>query len=162
MSDHDNDLDAIFGKDGEQPSGSALRKQLEELLLERKQLREELAKVTESERARTVESLFAKHSVPELAKDFFPKDAELTDESVTAFVERYGALWGAQAQQATSTPEEQAAANQVQQLSALGTPPPAQLMSPEALAQRLGEAKTKDDILRLTEEATRGYSVLME
>jgi hypothetical protein len=85
--------------------GKGLRAQLEAALAREKALNERLAKTEQAERSRSLADLFAKHAVPELARDFFPKDAELTDESVTGFVEKYGQLWGAQAQPATTPPD---------------------------------------------------------
>src|SRR4051812_22788684 len=81
-------------------SGGQLRKQLETVLAQNKALQEQLASVAQRERASSLNSLFAKHAVPELARDLFPADAEPTDEAVTALVEKYGALWGATAQPA--------------------------------------------------------------
>src|SRR5690242_13805372 len=114
----DFDLNAIFGDDPESSEikPSALRKQLEAVLAKNKELTDQLASVSAANRQRDVEALFTKHSIPPLAKDFFPADAELTDESATAFVEKYGQLWGAQAQEAATTSEQQAAAAQVQAL----------------------------------------------
>jgi hypothetical protein len=70
------------------------------------------------QRASALDSLFAKHSIPAKARDFFPTDADPTDEAATAFVEKYGELWGASAQPATTPPEQQAATAAVQQFVA--------------------------------------------
>jgi hypothetical protein len=166
MTTTNDDLDQLLGGtpgDGQTPTeGSKLRQQLESALSKLAERDAALAKLTEKDRARDVEALFTKHSIPPLAKDFFPTDAELTDESATAFVEKYGQLWGATAAEANATPEQQAQAAAVQALTATGTPPPAGLLTEEGARAKFAEAKTAEDIMRLTAEAVQGYSVVME
>lgn len=148
------------GQSGAQTDGSKLRTQLEQVLADNKALRERVETADARDRESKVNGLFEKHSIPTLAKDFFPKDADLTDESVTAFVEKYGLLWGAQAAEAAATPEQQAAAAQLQQLSAGSMPPPTGLMNEEAARAKYAEANTAEDVMRMVAEATTGYTVL--
>jgi hypothetical protein len=165
MTTTNDDLDQLLGGDngsGQPSEGSRLRQQLESALQKLAERDAALQKLQEKDRQRDIESLFTKHSIPTLAKDFFPTDAELTDESATAFVEKYGQLWGAQAAEASATPEQQAQAAAVQALSAVGTPPPAGLLTEEAARSKFAEAKTAEDIMRMTAEAVQGYSVVME
>lgn len=166
MTTDNDDFDQLLGGtsgDGQTASeGGRLRKQLEDALSKLAERDTALAQLQAKDRQRDVDTLFAKHSIPPLAKDFFPKDADLTDESATAFVEKYGQLWGATAAEATATPEQQAQAAAVQALSATGTTPPAGLLTEEAARQKFAEAKSVDDIMRMTAEAVQGYSVVME
>ena len=132
--------------------GGALRKQLEDALMELRDTKVQLAAVAQKERSNSLNSLFAKHNIPELAKDFFPADAALTDEAVTSFVEKYGALWGAQAAPATTPPAEQAATQAAQQFTSQASAPPVAPMSEEEYAAKFAEAKTKDEFLRMLAE----------
>jgi hypothetical protein len=132
--------------------GGALRKQLEQVLAQNKVLQEQLAKQQQAQRASALDSLFAKHSIPPLARDLFPADAEPTDEAVTALAEKYGALWGATAQPATTPPAEQAATASVQQFVAQATQPAVQPLSEEDYRAKFAEAQTKDEFLRMLAE----------
>lgn len=146
-------LDDLLGPDSDTSSGGGLRKQLEAVLAERKALQDQLAALAEKDRGRDLQSLFAKHSIPELARDFFPKDAELTDESATSFVEKYGQLWGAQAAPATTTPEQQAATAAVQQFAAQSSPAPTGLYTQEYWESEFAKAQTHDELVRMISEA---------
>lgn len=151
----DDELQALLnstpssdGTSGQTPGGK-LREQLEAVLSERNQLKEQLAQVQQTQRAQALDSLFSKHGVPALARDLFPKDAEPTDEAVTSLVEKYGALWGAQAQPATTPPAEQQAAQQIQQFAQLAQTTSMQPLSEEGYRAMFAEAKTKDELFRL-------------
>lgn len=146
-----NSIDDANSNPGQ--GGNKLRQLLEQALSENKTLKEQFATVQAAERSRSVEALLAKHSVPALAKDFFPDTAELTDESVTAFVEKYGQLWGATAQQAVTDPEAQAATNTMQAFTSQASQPPAAPMSEEAYRAKFAEATTREELLRQIAEA---------
>jgi hypothetical protein len=149
-------LDDLLGENGSEPGsqnqGGKLREQLERVLAENKALNERLAKQDAEARERGVADLFAKHSIPDLAKDFFPKDGDLNDEAATAFVEKYGQLWGAQAAPATTTPEQQAQTTAAQRLAQNASPPTIAPMSEAEYAQKFAEAKNPDELYRLIEE----------
>jgi hypothetical protein len=146
-------LDDILGPADSSPGqGGKLRELLEQALSKNKDLEAQLTQVQASQRATRLESLFDKHKIPALARDFFPTDTEPSDEAATAFVEKYGALWGVQAAAATTTPEQQAAAAQMQQLSAVAQPAPTSPLSEDEYRARFSEAKTKDDLLRMMAE----------
>lgn len=142
--------------DSGQSGGGQLRKQLEQVLAQNKALQEQLAKTQAAERTRAVDSLFGKHGIPELARDFFPSDTEPTDEAATAFVEKYGALWGATAQPAATPPAEQAATSAAQQFVSQAQPAPLAPLSEEEYAAKFAEAKTKDEFLRMLAELSAG------
>lgn len=146
-------LDDLFGTDDSgQPAGGKLRQLLEEALNKNKALETQLAEVQATQRESALDGLFAKHSIPALAKDFFPKDGALTDESATAFVEKYGQLWGAQAAAATTPPDQQAATTAAQAFAAQAGPPPAAPVSEEQYRAKFSEAQTKADFLRMLAE----------
>ena len=149
-------LDDLLGDDSTTPNpgqgGGQLRKQLEDALKELRDTKAQLAEVAVRERGNSLNALFAKHSIPELAKDFLPADAALTDEAVTAFVEKYGALWGAQAAPATTPPAEQAATTAAQQFTSQAATPPVSPLSEEEYAAKFAEANTKDEFMRLLNE----------
>lgn len=151
-------LDGLFDDDDSnanssgQSDGGKLRKQLEAVLAQNRTLQEQLTKVQVDTRNRAVSELFAKHSIPAKARDFFPSDSEPTDEAVTAFVEKYGDLWGAQAASATTTPEEQAATNAAQQFASQASPSQVEPMSEEHYRAKFAEAKSKDELARLMDE----------
>ena len=151
-------LDDLLGDDSTNPNpgqgGGQLRKQLEDALKELRDTKAQLAEVAVRERGNSLNALFAKHAIPELAKDFFPADAALTDEAVTSFVEKYGPLWGAQAAPATTPPAEQAATHAAQQFTSQASAPPVAPMSEEEYAAKFAEAKTKDEFLRMLAELT--------
>jgi len=136
--------------------GGALRKQLEDALKELRDTKAQLAEVAVRERGNSLNALFAKHSVPELAKDFFPADSPLTDEAVTSFVEKYGQLWGAQAAPATTPPAEQVATQAAQQFTSQAQQPPVAPLSEEEYAAKFAEAKTKDEFLKMLAELGGG------
>jgi hypothetical protein len=171
MTDNTPSLEQLLGLDaddsGSTPAGSdgkGLREQLRAVLAENKQLKEQTALVAQRERVRTVAELVTKHSIPPLAQDLLLReigDTDPTDEAVTGFVAKYGELWGAKAAEASTTPEQQAQTAQVQALSATGHETPAQLLSEEAYRSRFAEAKTAEDVMRLTAEAAGGFEVAL-
>ena len=134
--------------------GGALRAQLEAILAERNELKAQLAQVAQRERTSSLNSLFAKHAVPELARDLFPADAEPTDEAVTALVEKYGALWGATAQPAVTPPAAQAATSAAQQFVSQAQPASVAPLSEEDYAAKFAEAQTKEQFLQMLAELT--------
>jgi predicted component of type VI protein secretion system len=151
-------LDDFLDSDSSNPGqgGGALRKQLEQVLAQNKALQEQLAKQQASERNRSVDGLFAKHGIPELARDFFPSDVEPTDEAATSFVEKYGQLWGATAAPAATPPAEQAATSAAQQFTSQASPAPLAPLTEEQYAAKFAEAQTKDEFLRMLAELTAG------
>lgn len=153
-----DDLDALLADDSASApqGGKGLRAQLEQVLAERKALSEQLAALQADSRNRAVKDLAAKHSIPDLALDFFPKDVALTDESATAFVEKYGQLWGAEAATATTPPPAQAAATAAQAFAAQASPPPVAPMSEDEYRAKFAEANTRDEFLRLLAEVSAG------
>lgn len=151
MSDLDDLLSALDDTNSGQ-SGGALRKQLEAVLAQNKQLNEQLAQVQSSQRETQLAGLFSKHSIPELARDFYPKDGDLTDEAATSFVQKYGALWGAEAAPATTAPEAQAATNAAQAFAAQATPSPSAPLSEDAYRAKFAEAQTKEEFLKMLTE----------
>jgi hypothetical protein len=160
MSDGLDDLFAALDSDSSNPGqggGSKLRKQLEDVLAQNKALTEQLAQVQTQQRESSLAGLFAKHSIPALAADFFPKDGELTDESATAFIEKYGQLWGATAAPATTPPAAQAATNAAQAFAAQAQPGTVAPLSEEAYRAKFAEATTKDEFLKMLAEAEAAY-----
>lgn len=147
LNSDDDSNDSGPGQDGK-----GLRAQLTAALAREKALNDRLVKTEAAERARSLSDLFTKHSVPDLARDFFPKDAELTDESVTGFVEKYGQLWGAQAQPATTPPDQQAAAAAMQQFASQANPAPVAPLSEDAYRAKFAEAQTRDEFLKMLAE----------
>jgi hypothetical protein len=135
-----------------QSNGGALRKQLEAVLEQNRVLQEQLAKQQEAQRASALNDLFAKHSIPPLARDLFPADAEPSDEAATALVEKYGALWGATAQPATTPPAEQAQTSAVQQFVAQSHNAAVQPLSEEDYAAKFAEAKTREEFMQMLAE----------
>jgi hypothetical protein len=135
-----------------QSNGGALRKQLEAVLEQNRVLQEQLAKQQETQRASALDSLFAKHSIPAKARDFFPTDADPTDEAATAFVEKYGELWGASAQPATTPPAQQAATAAVQQFVAQAHQNAAQPLTEDDYAAKFAEARTKEEFMQMLAE----------
>lgn len=170
MTDPTPTLEQLLGIDAEdnaetRPTGKDLRSQLQAVLAENRQLKEQNAAIAQRERVRTAAELVTKHSIPPIAQDLLLKETEgdLTDESVTAFVAKYGELWGAKAAEASTTPEQQAATAQVQSLSENAGPPPAgQLLDEDAYRAHYAEAKTKEDVMRMAAEAARGFQVGLE
>jgi hypothetical protein len=132
--------------------GGQLRKQLEDALKELRETKAQLAATAQRDRANSLNTLFAKHSVPELARDLFPADAEPTDEAVTALVAKYGALWGADAAPATTPPADQAAATAAQQFVSQTQAAPVAPLTEEQYAAKFAEAKTKDEFLQMLQE----------
>lgn len=129
--------------------GGGLRAQLEAVLAQNQALTARLAAQEASERQRSLDGLFAKHSIPELAKDFFPKDVDLSDETATGFIEKYGQLWGAQAQVATTTAADQAGATAMQQFASQAGPAPVAPLTEEAYRAKFAEATNKTELLQL-------------
>jgi len=154
MPDGLDDLLDDSSDPGQGGGGGQLRKQLEQVLAQNKALQEQLAKQQASERARAVDGLFAKHGIPELARDFFPSDTDPTDEAATSFVEKYGQLWGATAAPAATPPADQAAAQAAQSYVSQAHTPPLAPMSEEQYAAKFAEAKTKDEFLKMLAELT--------
>jgi hypothetical protein len=152
MPDSLDDLFDTNSADPGQGGGGQLRKQLEAVLAQNKTLQEQLAQVAARERTTSLNALFTKHAIPELARDFFPADADLSDEAATAFVEKYGALWGAQAAPAATPPAEQAATQAAQQFVSQAAPAPVAPLSEEEYAAKFAEAKTKDEFLKMLAE----------
>lgn len=147
--------DLIDGLDSANPGqGGGLRKQLEAVLAQNKSLQERLAAQEATQRANALDSLFAKHSVPQLARDLFPQDAEPTDESVTALVEKYGSLWGADAAPAATPPAQQAATQAAQQFASQASAAPLAPLSEEEYAAKFAEANTKAEFLQMLAELT--------
>jgi hypothetical protein len=145
----------LAGDDDSNPGqggGGALRKQLEAVLATNKALTERLAAQEAAQRDSAATALLAKHGIPELARDLLPKDAELNDETATALVQKYGQLWGASANVATTPPEAQAQTNAVQTFAAQATTGPAAPLSEEEYRAKFAEAKTKDEFLRVLDE----------
>lgn len=133
-------------------AGGKLREQLEAALNESKALKEQMVALQAESRTRAVKDLAGKHGIPDLALDFFPKDAALTDEAATAFVEKYGQLWGVQATQATTPPEQQQAASTAQAYAAQANALPSGPMNEEQYKARFAEASTRDEFLKMLAE----------
>lgn len=154
-------IDALFanpdGTDpqasGQKSEGGKLREQLEQVLAANRELQQQVAAQAARERDRAISEAFGKHKVPDLARDFFPKDAEPTDESVTGFVEKYGQLWGASSATATTPPAQQAQTQAMQQFTS--TAPDADLSVADEAAGRamFATATSKEDVLRTLREA---------
>lgn len=169
MTDNTPTLEQLLGLDNEddggaaesKPTGKDLRSQLQALLAENRQLKEQNAAIAQRERVRTAAELVAKHNIPSLAQDLLLKetDGDLTDESVTAFVAKYGELWGAKAAEASTTPEQQAATAMVQSLAGGASALPAGLQDEDAYRALYAEAKTKDEVMRMVAEAAGGFQV---
>jgi len=156
-------LDDLLGNDSTNGSdnapGGQLRKQLEKVLADNKALSEQLASLQADSRSRAVKELAAKHAIPELALDFFPKDAALTDESATSFVEKYGQLWGAQAATATTPEPQQQAAAAMQQFASQASPPPVAPLSEEQYRAKFAEASTRAEVLQMLAELGGGVGM---
>lgn len=152
MPDDLNDLidtDEGNAPGGKAGSGGALRAQLEQVLEQNRLLNDRLQATEARERGRELEGLFTKHGVPPLAKDFFPSDGELSDEAVTGFVGKYGALWGVSADAAATPADQQQAAQRISNASSTAQP---FQPNPGLLADaqtKLGEANTRDEVLQL-------------
>lgn len=157
-------LDTEGGSGGEsKPDGKGLRAQLEAVLAERKQLQEQLAQAGQRERTRAAAELVTKHNIPPVAQKLLLQQVQgdLTDESVTKFVEEFGELWGAKAAEASTTPDQQSATQQVQALTAQSHDVSmTSLFDEDAQRTRFAEAKTREDVMRLTAEAMQGVQLL--
>lgn len=150
-----DELDQLLAADASgsgQSDGGKLRKQLEDVLAQNKALQEKFEVVQAAERARSLEGLFAKHQIPELARDFFPQDAQPTDEAATEFASKYGQLWGSASATATTPPAQQAQANAMQQFSTQSAPPPGDALSEDDYAAKFAEAGTRDELLKMLAE----------
>lgn len=155
MSDGLDNLDDILG--GNEPAssnakGGGLRAQLEAVLAERKALADQLASLQTAQRQRDLGELFAKHQIPELARDFFPKDGELTDDTARSFLEKYGSLWGHQAPQAATSPAEQVAQAAMASVAGQATPPPLAPMGREDYAAKFAEAKSMAELNQIMQQ----------
>jgi len=149
MSDGLSDLDALLGEESGQtpaPKGGGLRAQLEAVLAERQALKEQLDQLRVAQRTRDLGELFGKHNIPELAKDFFPKDGDLSDDTARSFVEKYGQLWGHVAPAAATTPAEQVAAAAMASVAGQASPPPLAPMSREDYTAKFAEAKSMSEL----------------
>jgi hypothetical protein len=135
-----------------QSTGGQLRKQLEDALKEINGLKEQLSAQAATQRASALNGLFAKHAIPELARDFFPADADLTDEAATAFVAKYGQLWGATAAPAATPPAEQAATAAAQSFVSQAQQPALQPLTEEQYAAKFAEANTRDELMAMLAE----------
>lgn len=143
----DSSTDAGSGQ-----GGGGLRKQLEQVLAQNKALNEQLAKVQKNERDRSLDALFSKHAIPTKARDFFPSDSEPSDEAATAFVEKYGELWGAQAQPAATPPDQQAATQAAQSFVSQAQSQPISQLSEDDYRAKFAEAGTKAEFLKMLAE----------
>jgi hypothetical protein len=135
-----------------QPKGGGLRAQLEAVLAERQALKEQLTKLETAQRQRDLDGLFDKYKIPALAKDFYPKDAELDDKSAADFVAKYGQLWGHQPPAAETPAPEQAAATAMQQASAQGTAPVLKPMGEDEYRAKFAEAKNMAELRQMMAE----------
>lgn len=150
MSDGLDDLLGDTSTSGAAPSdGGKLRQQLEAILAERNELKAQLQQVAQQQRQTQLTALAAKHQIPAKALNFFPADADLTDEAATAFVEEYGELWGVQATQATTTPAQQAAAQAAQAFTSQAAPPPVAPQTEDDFRAQFATAKTRDEFLQM-------------
>lgn len=70
-----------------QPSGSGLRKQLEDTLAEKKALTDRLTALEAERRATTLTTAMQAAGLPEAAAARYPADAEATPEKITAWAE---------------------------------------------------------------------------
>jgi hypothetical protein len=149
MSDGLDNLLGDTDTSGGGSDGGGLRKQLEQALALNKQLQEQVSSFQQTQRQGQLSALLEKHSVPALAADFFPKDAALNDEAITAFVGKYGQLWGHQAAPATTPPEQQAATQVIQQVTSQAQNPTGQPLTEEQYRQKFAEAKNPDELMAL-------------
>lgn len=158
MSDLDDLLAGLDAADSQSgtpdpaPQGKGLRAQLEAVLAERKALQEQLTSLQTAQRQRDLDSLFEKHQIPALARDFFPKDADLTDKAVGEFVEKYGQLWGHQAPQADTPAPEQAAAAAMQAIAGQAAPPPQGLVSQADYAAQFAKATNMAELNQIMQQ----------
>jgi len=147
LTDLDSSTDS--GGSGQSSAGGKLRQQLEAVLAQNKQLQDQLAQVQTNERNRSIEALFDKHQIPALAKDFFPSDAQPTDEAATSFVERYGQLWGASSATATTPPDQQAQTAAMQAFQAQSAAAVTSELSEADYAAKFAEANSKAELLSM-------------
>jgi hypothetical protein len=155
MSDLDDLLDNLDPSDNTGPDagkGKGLRVQLEQVLAERKALQEQLAQLQTAQRQRDLDGLFEKHQIPALAKDFFPRDADLSDKTAAEFVEKYGQLWGAQPPTAATPAPEQAAMAAMQSLAGQAAPPPLTAMSQDDYAAQFAKATNMTELRQIMEQ----------
>jgi hypothetical protein len=160
MSDLDDLLSAFdnaepSGTPDPAPQGKGLRAQLEAVLAERKALQEQLSQLQTASRQRDLDSLFDKHSIPALAKDFFPKDAELTDKTAGDFIEKYGQLWGHVSPTAETPGPEQAAAAAMQAVAGQAASPSPAPMSQADYAAQFAKATNAAELRQIMESLGR-------
>lgn len=148
--------DAPASDSGQSSAGGKLRQQLEQVLAQNKQLQEQLAQTQAAERTRAVEGLFAKHQIPAKALDFFPKDAAPNDETATAFVEKYGDLWGASSATASTPPAQQAQTQAMQQFQQQAAPPAGAVLTEDDYRLKFAEANTQAELLAMLAELGSG------
>lgn len=149
MSDGLDNLSDLLGDEPGQapaPKGGGLRAQLEAVLAERQALKEQLNSLQTAQRQRDLGELFSKHQIPELARDFFPKDGELSDDTARSFVEKYGSLWGHVAPAAATPPAEQVAQAAMASVAGQAAPPPLAPMSREDYSAKFAEAKSMSEL----------------
>lgn len=154
MSDLDDLLDSIDSTDtgSDAGTGKGLRAQLQAVLAERKALQEQLGQLQVAQRQRDLDSLFEKHQIPTLAKDFFPKDSDLSDKAVSSFVEKYGQLWGHQAPAAETSAPEQAAIAAMQAVAGQAAPPQLAPLSQQDYAAQFAKATNMVELRQIMEQ----------
>lgn len=108
MTDSTFDIENPFEEGNHQPD-NALPKQLREMYEKEKSRREalenDLKSLTQKFRHSELSKALTAKGIPEKAVKFFPSDVEVTEESVTQWVEEHGSLFGPQnAPQSPATP----------------------------------------------------------
>lgn len=157
MSDLDDLLNALdqstdpSGTPDPAPQGKGLRAQLEAALAERQALKTQLDQLQTAQRQRDLEGLFEKHKIPALARDFFPKDGELSDKEAAAFIEKYGALWGHVAPEAVTDPATQAATAAMQAVAGQAAPPTIAPQSQADYAAQFAKATNMTELRQIME-----------
>jgi hypothetical protein len=121
----DLDLDSITDANGGTDSAGIknLRTQFKALKDQLAARDAELSLIRNERRTETVSELLRSKGVPEKALKLYPKDAEATEEAVSAWVAEFGEAFGIQAQDTNLSPEQQAAI-QASQAAAASAPPP--------------------------------------
>lgn len=104
MSNYENDIDDDF--DFEDAGNSAmkqLRKANREKEKELSELREQLNQMRKETRDRTIKDVFSSRGVNPKIASFVPKDIDLTEESLSAWIDENADVFGIQ----TSSPNQQ-------------------------------------------------------
>jgi len=130
-----NDWDLDVQEESQLSGPKALRDAYERQKQEASELKNQLKTLTEKVRAQEVGELLTSKGIPKEAFSLFPKDIEVTDESVNSWVEKYGGLFGAPApkqevkeeetpasQEETPQKVDQDQLRQIQQVTSGGTP----------------------------------------